>query len=276
MKLSIIVVCLNAGDELKATVKSIITQSFDDYEIIVKDGGSTDSSLDKLPEDSHIKSVSRKDTGIYDAMNQALECAEGEYVYFLNCGDYLYDENVLEKIVSVMNETERDAESSLTNESERSVTPVVIYGNIFDRIGNTVIASNPNMDEFACYRNVPCHQACFYNRKMLLMHPFETEYKVRADYEQFLWCFFIAKARMIYTDIVVSSYMGGGYSETKESRKRSANEHRTIVENYMPHSHVVKYRWRMRLSMAGLRGVIARNPLTATFYNKLKARIYNK
>lgn len=260
MKLSIIVVCLNAGDELRATVKSIITQTYSDYEIIIKDGGSTDGSLANIPEDPHIRIISRSDTGIYDAMNQALESAEGDYVYFLNCGDYLYDENVLEKITSFMDEP----------------GAAVIYGNIFDRIGKAEIASNPSIDEFACYRNVPCHQACFYDRKMLLMHPFEVEYKVRADYEQFLWCYFIAKARMVYSDIVVASYMGGGYSETRESRKRSAAEHSKIVENYMPHSHVVKYKWRMRLSFAGLRGVIARNPLTAGIYNKLKASIYNK
>lgn len=260
MKLSVIVVCLNAGDELRATTDSIISQSFDDYEIVIKDGGSTDGSLDNLPDDPHIRIVSRKDTGIYDAMNQALECAEGEYVYFLNCGDYFFDPNVLEKIVPLMEKN----------------TATVIYGNIYDRIGQTTVASNPNIDEFACYRNVPCHQACFYTRDLLRMHPFETGYRVRADYEQFLWCFFIAKADMIYSDTVVASYMGGGYSETKESRKRSAEEHKEIVENYIPHSHVVRYRWRMRLSMAGVRGILARNPLTAGLYNKLKARIYSK
>lgn len=271
MKLSIIVVALNAGDELRATVKSIITQSYSDLEIIVKDGGSTDGSLEKLPDDSRIRVVERPDAGIYDAMNQALEEASGDYIYFLNCGDYLYDEHVLEGIAQAI-----DEHKLTPSDAGKPIRPLVIYGDIYDRIGKTRVASNPVIDEFACFRNVPCHQACIYDRKMLLMHPFQIEYRVRADYEQFLWCINIAQANTVYLDIIVASYMGGGFSESRGNRRQSAREHRAIVENYMPHSHVVKYRWRMILSMAPLRAVIARNPLTSGMYNKLKAAAYSK
>jgi len=269
MKISVIVVTLNAGDELRATVKSVITQSYQDIEIIVKDGGSSDGSVEKLPEDERIKLITSQDAGIYDAMNQALEEATGDYVYFLNCGDYLYDESVIERIASSIAE-----QKSIPRNT--AIRPLVVYGDIYNRIGATRVASNPVIDEFTCYRNVPCHQACVYDRKMLLMHPFQIEYKVRADYEQFLWCINIARAETVYVDMIVASYMGGGYSETRASRRQSAKEHRIIVENYMPHRNVVKYRWRMRLSMAHLRGIIARNPLTSGMYNKLKAAAYNR
>lgn len=271
MKISIIVVTLNAGDELRATVKSIITQTYNNIEIIIKDGGSTDGSLEKLPEDERINVVVSGDSGIYDAMNQALEIATGDYVYFLNCGDYLYDEFVLEKIVENL-----DKQKEMQRDSGEAITPIVIYGDIYDRIGQTRVASNPVIDEFACYRNVPCHQACFFDRKMLRMHPFQIEYVVRADYEQFLWCVYIAKARTVFIDAIIASYMGGGFSETRANRKLSAKEHKIIVENYMAHKKVLKYRWRMILSMAPLRAMLARNPITAGLYNKLKASAYNK
>ncbi len=97
---SIIVVCLNAGDRLKKTVGSILAQSCGDYEIIVKDGLSADGCLDGLPEDAkgRIRVFREGDTGIYDGMNQALRHVRGEFVYFLNCGDFFYDKDVLRRV----------------------------------------------------------------------------------------------------------------------------------------------------------------------------------
>ena len=71
---SIIVVCLNPGEKLLQTLQSIQKQEFRDYEIVLKDGGSTDGSLQKLdPEQSGLHVVTKPDRGIYDAMNQAVE-----------------------------------------------------------------------------------------------------------------------------------------------------------------------------------------------------------
>ena len=84
---SIIVVCLNPGEKLLQTLQSIQKQEFRDYEIVLKDGGSTDGSLQKLyPEQSGLLVVTKPDRGIYDAMNQAVEEAKGRFVFFLNCG----------------------------------------------------------------------------------------------------------------------------------------------------------------------------------------------
>ena len=84
---SIIVVCLNPGEKLLQTLQSIQKQEFRDYEIVLKDGGSTDGSLQKLdPEQSGLHVVRKPDRGIYDAMNQAVEEAKGHFVFFLNCG----------------------------------------------------------------------------------------------------------------------------------------------------------------------------------------------
>lgn len=268
MRFSIVVVCLNPGKEFEPTIQSILNQKFTDYEIIIKDGGSNDGTLERIPDDQRICLIKAPDKGIYDAMNQALEAARGEYIYFLNCGDYLYDENVLGIISSQIDNMEKN------EQSDKKAS--VIYGNLWDRMANAKTSSNPVIDEFACYRNVPCHQTCFYNREMLLMHPFITKYKVRADYEQFLWCFYIAKAKMIFVDEIIASYMGGGFSESKANKKQSAMEHSEIVENYMPHSHIVRYKMRMILTLAPLRGVIARNPVTGKIYNKLKSLVYDK
>ena len=135
--------------------------------------------------------------------------------------------------------------------------------------------SNPVIDAFACYRNVPCHQACFYERELVNAHPFNTRYRVRADYEQFLWCFFKAGAKMIYTDKVVACYEGNGYSESREGKRLSDREHKAIVSDYMTKGQVFKYRMIMFLSFSSLRSVISKSRVFAGPYNALKRKIYS-
>lgn len=69
---SIIVVSLNAGEELIKTINSVLRQNIDQYEIIIKDGFSKDGSIDQLPKHPAIRLFQEKDKSIYDAMNQAI------------------------------------------------------------------------------------------------------------------------------------------------------------------------------------------------------------
>lgn len=104
IKFSIITVCLNAGQDLIDTVENTLNQSYDNFEIIVKDGFSKDGSIEKLPYNDKIKLIQKKDTGIYDAMNQGIEAATGDYLIFMNCGDWFYDGSVLERIDAAIKE----------------------------------------------------------------------------------------------------------------------------------------------------------------------------
>lgn len=272
---SIIVVCLNPGEKLHKTLESIYVQTFRDYEVIVKDGGSKDGSLaciTKILDKEKVKLIEKKDQGIYDAMNQAAAQAAGDYVYYLNCGDLFYSKEVLEKMAEFIrsfDKAERDKEKEI---------PGIYYGNIFERLTGQKVASNPHMDAFGCYRNVPCHQACFYSRELLLAHPFQTSYRVRADYEQFLWCFFAVQkereVRFAYRDLMIADYEGGGFSETRENRRISAAEHKEITGKYMRKGQLFRFRLVMLLSLAPLRTKLAENKATAGIYNKMKEAVY--
>ena len=102
---SIIVVTLNPGEKLSKTIESICSQSCGDYEVVVKDGGSRDYSLEELKARkkkeneadfwNRVEIYEEPDKSIYEGMNQATKHARGQYLYFLNCGDYFHDENVL-------------------------------------------------------------------------------------------------------------------------------------------------------------------------------------
>lgn len=84
------------------------------YEIVLKDGGSTDGSLQKLdPEQSGLHVVTKPDRGIYDAMNQAVEEAKGRFCLFPNCGDWFMDEQVLADSMTGLPGTNRRAQSTL-------------------------------------------------------------------------------------------------------------------------------------------------------------------
>lgn len=97
--ISIITVNLNDLKGLQRTMKSIFRQTWQDFEYIIIDGGSTDGSEDYLEKYAEKVDywVSEKDSGIYNAMNKGIKKASGEYLLFLNSGDELYTSNVLKE-----------------------------------------------------------------------------------------------------------------------------------------------------------------------------------
>lgn len=264
MTFSIIVVCRNAGEKLHKTIESIRRQTEKDYEIIVEDGLSTDGSLEKLVPGEDMKVFRERDEGIYDAMNRAVSRASGAYLFFLNCGDYFENETVLARVRHYIK----------IDQSSQTKRPGIFYGNIRERATGAAVMSNPKIDDFACYRNVPCHQACFYDRRLLVKRGFRTCYRVRADYEHFLWCYFRAHAVMRYLPVTVVSYEGGGFSETKENRRRSAVEHRHIAGKYMSQRQVFTYRFLLLITLAPFRTYLAKNPVTARVYQDIKRKLY--
>ena len=74
--------------------------------------------------------------------------------------------------------------------------------------------------------------------------------------------------------VVVASYEGGGFSETRENRKKSAMEHKEITKKYLGKAKVFKYSMIMLMTLAPLRTAIAENPALAGVYHGVKNGIY--
>jgi glycosyltransferase involved in cell wall biosynthesis len=297
---TIIVVSYNPGKKIIETIESIMGQSYTDYRILVKDGMSTDGSIDMLKkkfdvadkdEDSSgkITLVESCDNGIYHAMNIAVSYLEdrikgtkareqevsgedvklykaGEspsYIFFLNCGDTFRDNNVL-----------RNVHDFIVNKQEKEGTtlPSIFYGDIYDRVANNKITSNPHIDDFACYRNVPSHQACFYDERLIFRNHFDLKYKVRADYEQFLRCFYREKAVTEYMPIIIANYEGGGFSD--QNKKISEEERKEIIKHYLTGAQIRKYDLFRIVTFAGFRTFLAYNKVTAKGYNAVKDAVY--
>ena len=274
---SIVVVSLNPGDKLFSTLQSILDQDYGNFEIIIKDGGSTDGSVQrlfgegterKIPADSRIRFFQEPDSGIYDGMNQAVQKVQGRYVLFLNCGDRFFDRSVLSDAASFMEKQE-------STEVGRGRS-YIFYGDQFNQQQNSPVHSAPVMNDFTCYRNVPCHQVCFYDAQLFAQRGYDTEYRVRADYEHFLYCIYDKNARAVYMPVTVAFYEGGGFSETKENRKRSALEHKVITRYYQGWGKSTWFAFLMLVSLAPLRTWIAENPALAGVYNKVKSAVYGR
>ncbi len=268
-----IVVCLNPGDGLRQTLDSILSQTYSDYEIIVKDGGSKDGSIEAMPADSRIRLYREKDGSIYEAMNQAVAYAEGEYILFLNCGDIFYNAQVLEKAAKQIEETKR-AEAAKQTETVAPGVRHVFYGDTFGARNQVTIASAPQITGFTCYRNIPCHQVCFYEASLCKEKPYDLQYRIRADYDHFLWCYYRAKAQFVHLGMVVASYEGGGFSEKKENVARDKEEHSLITRAYMSGAELLKYRGIMLATLGPLRSFLAEKTVFSGVYHKLKKLLY--
>ena len=292
IKFIVIMVSYNAGEGMLKTFESIKNQAYKNVELIIKDGGSTDGSLEMLKEEYEGESlldraiiISEPDSGIYDAMNDAVDAIpdkaltsdrECSFVYFLNCGDVFADEEVLEKVAKAISEKfEEDRNNKKASRDERTRL-TLFYGDIIDKKTGQHVSSSPVIDDFACYRNVPCHQAVFYDVAIMKNERFDTKWKVRADYEHFLRCRYIENAETIYIDTTIAIYEGGGFSETAENKKVSETERKQIIAMYLSEDQIFKYdviRW---VTLAPLRTKLADNPATAEAYNKFRTWLYSR
>lgn len=230
MRFSIIVVCLNPGRKLKMTLESILSQKYEDYEIVIKDGGSRDGSVEEIKKDpvlgqnGHIRIFEERDTGIYDAMNQAVLHAQGDFFLFLNCGDAFYNDEVLSRTSGYIDGL------GLTKEK---LDRLVLYGDTYSKRSRVLISSPARIDTLTCYRNIPCHQSCFYGAGLCREKPYDPEFLIRADYDHFLWCHYEAGARMEHIGFAVSCYEGGGFSEEIGRQKKDGQEQEEILRKYM-------------------------------------------
>ena len=117
IKISIITINFNNCKGLVQTLDSVAQQTYNNYEHIIIDGASTDGSKSIIEQyknkNPHVTYwVSEKDEGIYNAMNKGITHAQGQYLLFLNSGDYI-EPNILEQ-----------AATSLTGTD-------IIYGNLY-------------------------------------------------------------------------------------------------------------------------------------------------
>lgn len=206
---SVITVCWNAGDLLRPTMESVRRQSCRNYEYLIIDGASTDTTADVVRSYGDLVTtyVSEPDKGIYDAMNKGVRLARGEWIHFLNANDFFADELVLAHVAKKL---------ALSADAE------LVYGDVYHR---TDFSSELYRFDWLNRRNLRlehlCHQAVFARKRLFEeIGCFDLQYRINADYDWLLKVF-QRGLNTRYLGFPVASYdLGGMSSRDPESVAR--------------------------------------------------------
>ena len=187
MRLSIITINLNNRDGLRKTIDSVVSQTFKNFEWIVIDGGSTDGSKELVEQYAgHFAYwVSEPDKGIYNAMNKGIKEAKGEYLLFLNSGDWLASSSVLEEVFN----TDPNAD--------------IVYGDNFERDGSIGV-SPKRLTLQRMYRSTICHQNVFHSKRLFETCQYDENYKIASDWKFLYEAIVRNKATYKKVDVIIS------------------------------------------------------------------------
>lgn len=219
-KLSIITINFNNSFGLQKTIQSVIEQTYSDFEFIVIDGGSSDSSVDVIKQyaDKIAYWESEPDKGIYHAMNKGIKKAKGEYCLFLNSGDYLVNNDVLKKL-----------HHELNNED-------IIYGNGRREIGDktTVLVEVPailTLDYFSS--NSLFHPSTFIKRTLFDTYGLYNESnKIVSDWEFFIKTIMVNDVTVKKIPFEISVVEDGGISRSHEAKQILNDEIESVLKIY--------------------------------------------
>ena len=165
-KVTVVTVVFNAVTLIEATIRSVLSQDYDNIEYIVVDGGSSDGTKEVI--DKYVDEIDfficEPDDGIYDAMNKGISLGSGNFFNFMNAGDVFLDQSVVTTFV----------------ESSSGVNAGFFYGDT--SIGYKTLRHKPNIgvDDMA-YGMPVCHQSVFFRKSSELRY--EKKYRICADQE---------------------------------------------------------------------------------------------
>lgn len=185
-KFSVITICLNDAIGLASTIKSVGQQSYTNFEYIVQDGGSTDATEDVVKGFRDWIDIfnSKADNGIYDAMNQGIECATGDFVLFLNSADSFYNSETLTKLDQLVKNADE-----------------IVHGVAID-IDRDAIHEYLPVNDYS-FGMVIDHQATVVKTSLLRENPFDTSLKIAGDLDFFSRCR-VAGTRFRKIDLTVA------------------------------------------------------------------------
>ena len=218
---SIVIPTYNSANFIAGCIDSIINQSYKNIEILVVDGLSTDNTISIVQEYiaryPHVKCISEKDQGIYDAMNKGIQMSQGEWLYFLGSDDKLYDHTVLENISEIISS---DAQLH------------IIYGDVLSERFKGIYGGEYH-NEKILKQNI-CHQAIFFRKDIFKKTgDFDLKYTAQADWDHNLKWFLNSEIKRKYSPVIIANYADGGFSSLQGDKAFS----RDLRLNYLKYGH---------------------------------------
>ena len=253
IRITYVTITYNAAKVLQRTLDSVLQQDYPNIEHLIIDGASTDDTLkivddyiarSNAAENSHqIQVSSEPDKGIYDAMNKGLRSMTGDYVCFLNAGDFLPSSDTASRIAEAVTNTHQPSPAT-------SQLPAVVYGDtdIVDGEGRFLhhrrLAPPENLT-WKSFRQgmLVCHQAFYARTDFAIATPYDMQYRYSADVD---WCIRVMKAAanenvpMLNLHMVVANYTQEGqttlhHRESLLERYRVMERHYGRVQTFLLH-----------------------------------------
>ena len=214
--ISIIVVSLNTADKFNNTIKSILKQTYKNYELIVVDGDSKDETKNYIKKYYRYfdKIIIEKDNGIYDAMNKGIKKASKKWIYFLNSGDIFYNNKILEHIVLKLKNNDNND---------------VIIGNSYVLKDKLKFKSKRKKLSILSLGSSFSHQAAFVKTKLMKKELFKLKYKYAADFN-FFFKILNENYKFKYIAQNISLNLSDGISDT--NKVKVIKEFRNITLKY--------------------------------------------
>lgn len=221
LKLSIITINYNNAAGLRKTIESVVSQTCHNFEYIVIDGGSTDGSIEVIKKfkEKITYWVSEPDNGIYQAMNKGIRIAKGDFCQFLNSGDWLAADDVIEKMLNILPDCG------------------IFYGNMLKQLPNGKVyrdfCGKGNISMFSFYRGSLNHSSAFIKRSLFTKYGlYDETLKIVSDWKWYLIVVGLNNEIVKYTNRDITCFDMKGISN--ENTKLNNTERRLVLEELLP------------------------------------------
>lgn len=231
LNFTVVTVVFNAENVIKKTMESVLKQSYAPYEYIIIDGKSSDRTLEFVNEFSQkfeeknikFRVISEKDSGIYNAMNKGIGMAEGDFISFLNAGDW-YEENALE----IVNDFYNQEDFELTYGGLNYINP-----------NGTITKKFSRLDKFPISSRNWNHPSMLLKREIYQKYGFDEHFRAYADFNLYL------KLRKDGTKIrvmdkIIANFVADGVS-TDTNMKKVMSRAREKYEAYRSNNYGIIY-----------------------------------
>ncbi len=229
MKISVVTVCFNEENTIRATIESVLAQDYGDYEYVIMDGASTDKTLGIIAEyesNDKLTCYSEPDSGLYDAMNKSLKRISGDYIIFMNSGDMFYDSEVLTDVAKHLDES--------------AGNPIdIVYGDVYRRSANGDFLQTYKGTHFERIKMMLCglafcHQTQFTRTEIMRKYNFRESHKITADYD-FVVRALSDKLSFRHINRVICSFdQDGGISANKNNYIQMTKEDDASIRECFP------------------------------------------
>lgn len=226
MKITVVTAVWNAAETITDALSSVLGQDHADFELLVMDGGSTDGTQRRVNaiSDTRLHMISEPDKGIYDALNKGLAAAAGEIVGFVHADDILADSQVLSRIASAFEDTDCDLSyGDLDYVSATDTTRIIRHWRA-GRFSHGKLTRGW----------MPPHPTVYARRALYeRIGPYDTSYRIAADYDAILRMFGPGRARATYIPETLVKMRLGGVSNRNltEIRRKTREDLRAVRSN---------------------------------------------